>query len=299
MAYSIVNQQLHQLSDSVLGTLRKLGERIKSKEVSVVWIYDNIQQNYIPSNESIAHKSEMQTSTAATILVMEDVPKGTIDFDKLTSRLHLQSKLCFEDLENEINDEHQEHIQGIGVATLLSIWMKYIPHLHHFSPEAQKLFTVTHKRHPLQLHKSQYYPLKTSDIDESKPSGAQDVLGNITSQLGLEEKDFQDLLIPIAGDQLTVSNVRKLKTYTTTDHTIYSRYTWTLPWIQLWHMKWAVLRSIFHTHWSAGPGKGLCGLHTDCTTLSQKHINPGKCDFYSHTDLVFDTFETLCLGALW
>jgi len=239
----------------------------------------------------------MRTGTAATVLVMEDVPKGAMDLPKLISRLHLRSRLCFEDLEKEINNEHQDHIQGIGVATLLSIWTKYIPRLNSFSPNARRLFTVTHKKHLLRLRKAQYYPLKTSDIDESSPSGAQDVLSNITSQLGLKEDDFDDLLIPIAGDQLTVNNLRKLKTYTSTDRSTYSRYTWTLPWIQLWHMKWAALRSIFQAHWFVEPGRGLCGLHTDCSTLGRKHINPAKCDFYSHTELVYDTFEALCLGA--
>jgi hypothetical protein len=119
-------------------------------------------------------------------------------------------------------------------------------------------------------------------------------LDHIASQLDLKEEDFDDLLIPVAGDQLTVNNIRKLKTYTSTDCTIYSQYSWTLPWIQLWHMKWAALRSIFQAHWSGEPGKGLCGLHTDCQTLRRKHINPGKCDFYIHTDLVFDTFEVPC-----
>ena len=274
MVYSTVNQQLHHLSDSVLDTLKQLGEHIKRKEVSVIWIYDNIQRNYIPSNQSIAHKSEMRTGTTATVLVMEDIPEDGLDLTKLTSRLHLRSKLCYQDLENKIGDKHQEHLQGIGIATLLSIWTKHIPHLQRFSPDAQKLFAVTHKKHPLRLRKSQYYPLKTSDINESKPSGAQDVLGDIASQLGPGEKDIEDLLIPVAGDQLTVNNIRRLKVYTSTDCTTFSRYTWALPWIQLWHMKWAALCSIFHTHWSGDPGKGLSGVtnasfaYQDFTNLS-------------------------------
>lgn len=184
----------------------------------------------------------MHTGTAATILVMEDTPKGTLDLTRLTSRLHLRSRLCFNDLEKEINGEHSQHIQDIGMATLLSIWTKYIPHLEHLKPEVQQLFTDKYKKHHLRLRKSQFYPLKTSDIDESKPSGSQDVLDDIAGQLGLEEEDFEDLLIPVAGDQLTVNNIRKLKRYTSTDCTTYHRYTWTLPWIQLWHMKWAALR---------------------------------------------------------
>ena len=298
MAYSTVNRQLHELGDSVVSSLQQLGEHIKSKEVSVVWIYDNIQWNYAPWDQSVTHKDEMRTGTAATVLVMEDVPKGTFDPAGLAKQLHLHSKLCFEDLKNEINDKHAQHIQDIGVATLLSIWTKYIPHLEHLAPEARRLFTDKHKKHRLKLRKSQFYPLKTSDIDESSPARTKNVLDDISCQLGLKDKDFDDLLIPVAGDQATVNNARKLKTYTSTDITTYSRYSWTLPWIQLWHMKWAALRSIFHTHWVTVDGKGLCGLHTDCGTLNRKHINPGKCDFYSHTDLVFDTFEALCLGAL-
>ena len=79
MAYSTINQQLHKLGNSVVGTLKQLGERIKQKEVSAIWIYDNIQRNYVPSNESIAHKGQMRTGTAATVLVMEDIPKGVLD----------------------------------------------------------------------------------------------------------------------------------------------------------------------------------------------------------------------------
>ena len=298
MAYSTVNQQLHELSDSVCTTLKQLGDHIRTKKISVVWIYDNIQRNYVPWDQSVTHKSEMRTGTAATVLVMDGVPEGTLDLTKLTGRLHLRSRLSFADLEGEINDEHSQHIQDIGVATLLTIWAKYIPHLEHFKPQVQQLFTEKYKKHRLQLHKSQFYPLKTSDIDESKPSGAKDVLDDIASQLGLKPEDFEDLIIPVAGDQLTVNSIRKLKTYTSTDCTTYSRYTWALPWIQLWHMKWAMLRSIFHAHWSTIDGKEVFGLHTDCQTLNRKHINPAKCDFYSHTSFVFDTFEALCLGAL-
>ena len=298
MAYSTINTQLHKLADSVTGSLKQLGERVKRKEASVVWIYDNIQRNYTPSNESLAHRGQMHTGTAATVLVMEGVPRGAMDPSELTGRLHLRSNLCFKDLEDEINADHQEHIQGIGVATLLSIWTNYIPNLHHLSPDVRRLFTVTHQKHRLQPRKVQYYPLKTSSIDESTTSGTQDVLHDIHSQLGLKEEDFNDLSVLVGGDQLTVNNLRKLKEYTSTDRTTYSRYSWVLPWIQLWHMKWAALRSLFHTHWFRESEKELCGLHPDCQTLRRKHINPAKCDFYSHTDLIFDTFEALCLGAL-
>jgi hypothetical protein len=295
VAYSTVNSKIHELGASVRESLKGLGNRIRKKEVSVIWIYDNIQRNYVAWNQSVANKNRMRTGTASTVLVMEDVPEGAMDPTELTRRLHLRSKLSFEDLEGDIDNNH---IQGIGEATLLSIWAKYIPYLEEFTPTIQKRFTENLKKHPLRLRKSQYYPLETSDIDESTTAGAQAVLKDIRSQLGLEKEDFNDLLVPVAGDLLTVDRIKKLKTYTQTDITIYDRYSWALPWAQLWHMKWAVLRTIFHAHWPGKTGKLLCGLQADCEALGRKNINPKKCDFYSHSDFIFDTFEALCLGAL-
>jgi hypothetical protein len=295
VAYSTVNRKLHELGDSARQSLKNLGDRIRKREVTVIWIYDNIQRNYVAWNQSVANRNRMRTGTASTVLVMEDVPEGAMDPAELTKRLHLRSKLCFEDLENDLDDDH---IQGIGEATLLSIWAKYIPSLEAFAPMIRKRFTEDLKKHPLRLRRSEYYPLETSDIDESTASGAQAVLGDILSQLGLKKEDFNKLLIPVAGDLLTVDRIKKLKVYTATDATPYNRYTWALPWVQLWHMKWAALRTIFNAHWSGMTGKALCGLRADCDTLGRKNINPKKCDFYSHSDFIFDTFEALCLGAL-
>ena len=109
--------------------------------------------------------------------------------------------MCFQDLENDLD---KDHIQGIGEATLLSIWAKYIPSLEALIPTIWKRFTEDLKKHPLRLQRSEYYPLETSDIDESTTSGTQAVLGDISSQLGLEKEDFDKLLIPVAGDLLTV-----------------------------------------------------------------------------------------------
>jgi len=260
-----------------------------------VWIYDNIQRNYVAWNQSVANKNRMHTGTASTILVMEDVPEGVMDPTKFARRLHLRSRLSFADLEGDLDNDH---IQGIGEATLLSIWAKYIPSLEKFTPAIRKWFSEDLKKHPLRLRRSEYYPLETSDIDESTTAGAKGVLGDIASQLGLKKEDFDELLVPVAGDFLTVDWINKLRAYTATDVTTFSRYTWALPWIQLWHMKWAALRTIFSAHWAGMTGKVLCGLEADRDTLGRKGINPKKCDFYNHSDFIFDTFEALCLGAL-
>lgn len=263
--------------------------------MSVVWIYDNIQRNYIAWNQTVSNKNTMRTGTAATILIMDGVSKGDLDPKALAGRLHLRSKLTFDDL---INDLDQTHLDNIGKANLISIWTRHIEPLQGFSSEASALFTDKYKKHPLRLRKSTYYSLKTSTIDESRPAGAKDVLADIASQLKLQEADFENLLIPVAGDFVTVDRVRKLKRYTRTDVGAYSQHKWALPWIQLWHLKWTALRSFYNTHWAPNIGKHLHGLRSDCNTLQRKNLNPTKCDFHSHNEAAMVTFESLCIGAL-
>ena len=148
----------------MLSTLGDLGKHVQSRETSVVWIYDNIQQNYVAWNQTVSNKNTMWTGTAATVLVMDDVSKGDLDPKALADCLHLRSKLTFNDL---IDDLDQKHLDGIGKATLLLAWTKHINSLHKFSSEVRELFTEKHKKHPLQLRKSTYHSLKTSSIDES------------------------------------------------------------------------------------------------------------------------------------
>ena len=279
----------------MLHTLEDLGNRIRSGETSVVWIYDNIQRNYIAWNQTVSNKNTMRTGTAATLLVMDGVSKDDLDPKALANRLRLRDKLTFDDL---INDLDQKHLDNIGKATLLSVWTKYIESLREFSPEATELFTDKYKKRPLRLRKSVYFSLKTSSIDESRPVGAKDVLVDIASQLKLQEADFDDVLIPVAGDLVTVDRIRKLKRYTRTDVGSRSQHTWALPWIQLWHMKWTALRSIYNTHWAPNIGKHLYGLRSDCNTLQRKNLNPGKCDYHNHHEAPTVTFECLCIGAL-
>ena len=84
VAYSTVNKKLHELGDSVRESLKSLGNRIRKREVSVVWIYDNIQRNYVAWNQSVVNKNRMRTGTVSTVLVMEDIPEGAMDPTELT-----------------------------------------------------------------------------------------------------------------------------------------------------------------------------------------------------------------------
>jgi hypothetical protein len=74
-----INSKLHKLGMSVCRSLMDFGGHIQQKKVSVIWIYDSIQRNYIAWNQSVANKNRMWMGTASTVLVMEDVPEGAMD----------------------------------------------------------------------------------------------------------------------------------------------------------------------------------------------------------------------------
>ena len=145
-SYSSLSERLHKLGDLVLHALEELGKHIRSGETSVVWIYDNIQRNYVAWNQTVSNKNTMRTGTTATVLIMDGVSKGDLDPKALADRLHLRSELTFDDLTNDLD---QGHLDNIGKATLLLIWTKYIDTLRKFSSEATELFTRKYKKRVL------------------------------------------------------------------------------------------------------------------------------------------------------
>lgn len=63
----------------MIHTLEDLGKHVWSGKTSVVWIYDNIQWNYVVWNQTVSNKNTMRTGTATTVLIMDGVSKGDLD----------------------------------------------------------------------------------------------------------------------------------------------------------------------------------------------------------------------------
>ncbi|KAF9488430.1 hypothetical protein BDN71DRAFT_1347373, partial [Pleurotus eryngii] len=296
-SYSTVHDHLKKLGCDAGATIQEIGTTISRGGDHFLILFDNINKHHRVWHQTVSQADEVKSGTAATVIRMFSVPYDAMNSKHFRNncakrrREKLTTKWLLKDIDTN-------HITAVGSVTLLRIWVKYVPSLAKFSNHVAKL-EATLNKHPIELHKLDIYPLRTSGIDESTTAGNSDVLRNIThSQLGMDNDDFKDLLMPVAGDQLTVDRIRKLKGYTLKDISEYSRHAWALPVIQLWHMKWAFLKAIYKAHWAPNTGKRLFGLHHDCDTLGHTKLNPTKCDFYPHHHAVTETFEISCLGVL-
>ncbi|KAJ7245530.1 hypothetical protein C8J57DRAFT_1679531 [Mycena rebaudengoi] len=197
------------------------------------------------------------------------------------------------------DDINWEHIRGIGAATVLRIWLKYVPSLAHHRAGVEALFTTKHAKHRLRLRKSKIHTARPTNIDESTTVGAASVLRNLViGQLFMLPVSLFKWMIMICGDQLSIDRIRKIIRYTAKGDTPYKQHKWALPIIQLWHLKWAWQKAIFKLHWYSELEKGTFGLHHDCVVMERDKFNHEKCDFYPAHHILEDRFESVVLDAL-
>lgn len=261
-------------------------------------IFDNINKAHRVWQKTLAAYDDLQSGTAGALIKLEDVPPGAFNRQALEDHMkaHPRSDLSLDELEADID---WDHIDGIGYATVMRIWTRWIPALAVHRVSVERLFSETYQKHRLRLRKTQLVTLRCSNIDESTSKGTDEVLRDVfLRQLCLLPMVFETVFLFICGDQLTIDRVRKLVWHVRKAGTVFNRRIWTRPTIQLWHAKWAWQKAIVKLHWFEGTEKGTYGLHRDARTLGRHKYNPVKCDFYPTHHLLNDCFETMVLDAL-
>jgi hypothetical protein len=245
----------------------------------------------------LGHKDEVKSGTASTIIELEDVPAGAMLSEPLVEKIKQKVRLglTVKELEADID---WEHIRGIGAATVLRIWLKYIPSLSHHRTTVEELLTTKHAKHRLRLRKSKIHTAQPTNIDESTTVGVASVLQNLVGQLFILPMSLFKWMVMICGDQLSIDRIRKIIRYTGKAGTSYEQHKWALPVIQLWHLKWAWQKAIFRLHWYPSLEKGTFGLHHDCVAMEREKFNHEKCDFYPAHHILEDRFECMVLDAL-
>ncbi|EUC54413.1 hypothetical protein RSOL_047140 [Rhizoctonia solani AG-3 Rhs1AP] len=260
-----------------------------------IFNFDNINQYVIPRTETIGNKSMMKNGTAATAIVMEDVPKGAFKREPYIRNIQegRRRNLTVEALYKEIDGEHRAKI---GTATIMRILVKHIGGLHSLRKLVEQLYkdpTICALRR-LWLRKTRVLSYGTSGINEALVEGASDVLDDLCEQSGMDPEWFEILLILVGSDQLTVDRIRKAINHLDQEESIYHSKSWAVPLIQPWHMGWAYLKSIFRIHWFEATGKSTLGFRRSSGVLGR---NPNPEDYYSAEDAVVTVFETMVLSA--
>ncbi len=111
-------------------------------------------------------------------------------------------------------------------------------HAHNLETFAKQL-----AKHQIHTQKTEVIPLETSAFDEVTTEGnCQTIWDIIGQQLAIAPDTVEGCLIPISGDQMTISRIWTLKHQTSAGLSWWSSNTYVLPLIEVWHMKYAMLK---------------------------------------------------------
>lgn len=298
VSYKTTLELLTKLGEGQSDLLKAWGKSIQDGEPLFQVIFDNINKAHHAWQKTLATYDQVQSGTAGALIMLEDVPPGAFDRQRLDEHMKAnpRAELTLDEL---VEDIDWEHIRGVGVATVLRIWTHWIPSLATHRTAVEHLFSETHQKHRLRLRKTKVVTLRCSNIDESTTQGVDEVLTDIfVQQLCLLPEFFANVFLFICGDQLSIDRLRKLIWHMRKAGSIFNRRLWVRPTIQLWHMKWAWQKAIIRMHWHPDIVRGTFGLHEDSHTLGRDKYNPVKCDFYPTHHLLRDCFETMTLEAL-
>ena len=142
-----------------------------------------------------------------------------------------------------------KHLEGVCIVNILCIMLKHIPGLKHFKNDFdnyQKKFT----KRTLPPRKAEIVPLQTSGNDEATTLGnCQTIRDIIKHQLMINPEALTGRMIPISGDQATISCIRTLKRQTLSGSSAHSSNKYILPLIEEWHKLFAFLKGIVNAHY--------------------------------------------------
>lgn len=260
-------------------------------------IFDNINKFAIPRSETVGNKSKLQSGTASTLVMLEDVPEGALARAPYKANVDsgARQNMTLDELWGDIN---YSHLSNIGTGTVMRILVKHIEPLKHLKQEVTKSFKdpLFCAVEPLRPQKTRIYPMATSGINESTAEGASEVLDDLVQQLGLEHNQFDDTMVLVGGDQLSVDQMRKSILYMGQESSVYNQKSWVIPVVEPWHMGWAYLKAVVRTHWFGSTGKDTLGFRRSVGTLGRS-INTEKYDYYPCFEAVTTVFEGMVLSA--
>ena len=166
-------------------------------------------------------------------------------------------------------------------------------HAHNLETFAKQL-----AKHQIHTQKTEVIPLETSAFDEVTTEGnhqtIQDIIGR---QLAIALDTVEGCLIPISGDQMTISRIWTLKHQTSAGLSWWSSNTYVLPLIEVWHMKYAMLKGIVKAHWPDRTTRGDLGLQY-CAEKLHRKFNANKVEFFPAEQLTEVVLTTLTLHYL-
>lgn len=138
-SYKTTRLRLKGLADEAEAHLASLGEAIRTGKEAYIILFDNINKSVHGREQTISNNDAMQCGTAATAVLMDDLPEGWNQPKVLAANraLKLRRHLTVDDLWADVDWEHS---RGVAVGGVMRLLVKHIPELNGLHSAVEDLF---------------------------------------------------------------------------------------------------------------------------------------------------------------
>ncbi|KAI0344970.1 hypothetical protein BDW22DRAFT_1370596 [Trametopsis cervina] len=200
-------------SNTSLGLIRRLSQactataRNAARAYPLSHVYDNINFMFKASEQVIGRKDSQENGTCATAVRLIRASLEDMKTADLLKNMLTAPELAITDVIHNQQESRQYH--QLLVHTILRIIVAHGgPSFERFRKAVATSLPVTEDQIP--LHKSEYFPLPTMNIDESSTVGNAEVIDAISNSLGYDRTtpEYTNTVKIYSGDQLSMARLR-------------------------------------------------------------------------------------------
>ncbi|TFY80542.1 hypothetical protein EWM64_g3470 [Hericium alpestre] len=234
-----------------LGTLERLSLSMRHLAQMVaaanlfLTVYDNINMLKRVGEQVIGHIDTMQNGTCAMIILLFKAKQDNLKTAALDEAFEKAPPLALDNLkltvcERELYSDCMEH------AILCIAVGNGGPKLKKFQADVRK--TEPASSHKIEVHKTDIHPLPAMNINEASTSGNAQVIDAILKELGLKDLQVSEFAKLIAGDQLSIAQLRAVVAARAGNQGGAGSLHWVLFIPGLFHYKMAVTHGLLLAH---------------------------------------------------
>jgi hypothetical protein len=211
-------------------------------------IFDNINLHLKKHHrQRVDNLNSMINATNCALIKLPATIKSTV-FDKALWLARQVKRTTFKAFRLRITASEDKFMLECFEASIAQILVDYSPN-HELWDGIKALRQSIHARmpkdRPLKPQKTETFPLGVVDVDEGSKSGCVEVLDALRERMRFTKDSFASRMRVVAGDQLTVRNLRLARAERQEDISDFERLTYVHPVAQLFHFdmnaEWMVM----------------------------------------------------------
>ncbi|KFH61866.1 hypothetical protein MVEG_12295 [Podila verticillata NRRL 6337] len=279
VSYNSVAGSLTALTKDALKMVRNY---VHNPRNCFIVVYDNVNMAFKKLDQRLENQDEFQSGATAEVIAVSTEPE--------TDSEEPCGHLLLEDLYT--NESDSIHRRQAFKHHLVGVLIRYFNGFELCKVEPP----ATTNR--LIAKKTKTFTLPAKDSNQATTDGNKDILQSITSHdLQLPNGFFNNgRRLILAGDLLTVDRIKKIMAQRWDDVSIYHKFKWAFPILQLFHLQLNLLSLVLKTHYGDKTVHESLGFNAHL--LGRKRISEEKADYHAARELLCHSFDALVI-KIW